>query len=383
MRRLKTVHAGTGACAIAAMLTVIGLPVTAMAQFTAPPAPVSDTTPGRTAESDAKKGDMLGNGGAIMGGSTLDQVQYDIKKRNALFDGAGNAAAVPPQEMVKALGTGVTALAGDDPYWDGHDSAFTLGVFNKIRGAGLSTVRIPVSLFGKTTRIDGSGQIDQVYLQRLDAAVNAALRARLFVIIAEDDGCACAANAGACSDNLSNAWNYLSQHFQDAPASVLFELLDAPHGAVTPAVWNGWLPGLVSVLRNSNPQRTLIVDGANEGQADDLSALTLPADAHTIVSFRYTPDAPVITQVAADFDAVAAWSKANKQAVMLGDYGIANPSGGSTERIVWTRTVSQAAQAHGFARIYTSFYLDAGGNGLFDAQSKKWLDPMKSAVLGK
>ena len=117
-----------GACALALVVVAIASP--ALAQFTAPPGPISDTTPGRTAESDAKKGDMLGDGGKIMGGSALDQVQYDIKKRNAMFDRASTDAAIAPEDMVKAMGVGVTLVAADDPYWDGKASGFNPGLLH-------------------------------------------------------------------------------------------------------------------------------------------------------------------------------------------------------------------------------------------------------------
>jgi hypothetical protein len=45
----------------------------------------------------------------------------------------------------------------------------------------------------------------------------------------------CANNAEACRPRLEAFWQQISEHYKDAPANVMFEILNEPNGKITPA----------------------------------------------------------------------------------------------------------------------------------------------------
>jgi hypothetical protein len=73
-----------------------------------------------------------------------------------------------------------------------------------------------------------------------------------------------------------------------APKSVLFELLNEPHGKLDADRWNALLAQILPVVRASNPQRTLVIGPTNWNSLSKLDSLKLPAsDRNILVTFHY------------------------------------------------------------------------------------------------
>jgi endoglucanase len=388
-----------GACAATVALCA-GLSLgNAWAQTNAQPT----STPQNQTTATQTSGGLSDTGTKITAGRDLDNLQYDLNRRNALLDEARNTTPVAPSDLVQAMDSGVTVISKNDPYWSGAASSFNLGLLRKIKEAGFSTVRIPVSVFDKAKpRYEAGGNIDPAYLKKLDGLVNAALKARLFVILTESDGQACVEDSKICALNLPNVWSLLAQHYQDVPVSMSFELLDAPNGAVTPDTWNAWVPGLVSIIRESNSTRNIIVSAPNGAGAKAVNKLTLPKDEHLIVSFQYfepsgftrmgpagassvpastpvwTPEAGAAIE--ADLGQVRDWAKANNRSVVLTGFGTASTVD-IDARVPWTHAVSSAAKNAGFARIYAALDADSQEAGIFSPKSRNWIEALKRAIL--
>ena len=319
------------------------------------------------------------------------------------------SAAITPEDQVRAMGPGINVAAGWDPYWDGKPSPFKLSHIQAIKDAGFHTIRVPITTF---RHMDKAGQhLDKETFRRLDAIVDAGVKAGLNVIIDEHDYDDCGKDADACAALLPNVWYELSAHYKDAPPSVMFELLNEPHGAVDDKIWNAWLPDLIAIVRETNPTRNIIIGGTHWNSKNDLPLLKLPEnDRHIIVTFHYYDPfhfthqgaswagADVaalhdiewkgtkeeLAQLDADFDQVAAWGKANNRPIFLGEYGTygkANPR--MDERAAWTRAVSKAADARGFARAFWYFSEGPVGFTAYDTAKNQWVEPIKDALLGQ
>ena len=344
-------------------------------------------------------------------GAEADRLTDEIKGYNDFTGGGGKYVEMSAKDEVAQMGAGVSVIAGWDGYWNGGSTKFKLSQIHKIKDAGFTTVRIPLSTFGKTTlHIDAQGHMDPKYLRKLDAVVEAALSAKLFVIIDEHDYDDCSKDADACAQILPNVWYELSDHFKSAPSSVMFELLNEPHDKVDAGIWNAWIPDLIAIVRQTNPTRNVIVGPTHWNSLGDLPLLQLPADKHIIVTYHYyepmtfthqgatwvgpeiekergefhwkgTPEE--MAKLNGDFDKVAAWAKANDRPIVLGEYGTYAKYSSMDDRVAWTRAVSKAAADRGFARIAWEFAEGPDGFTLYDQDKNQWVDPIKDAVLLK
>ena len=313
-------------------------------------------------------------------------------------------AEITPEAQVAAMGPGINIIGGYDPYWNGQPSTFRLGEdLKKAHDAGFHTARIPLFAFDHFTR---DGTLDPAWMKRLDAVVAEAEGDGFQIILDEHDFDTCAADTDACATKLAEVWYELSAHFKDAPDTLMFELLNEPHGAITAELWNSWLTDLTSIVRDTNPTRNIVIGPIFWNSRDYLDQLELPgADRHIIVTFHYydpfhfthqgatwagpevqalkgvrwqgQPDE--VAAINADFDKVAAWSKAHNRPILLGEYGSYNMYGKLEDRALWTRTVSDAADARGFGRAY--WYWD-GGFGVWNEQTREWVQPIRDALMG-
>lgn len=316
---------------------------------------------------------------------------------------AGQAEPFAPIDAAtqnQAMGRGVNVL-GYDPVWQNPAKArFTPAHFKLIREAGFRHVRIVLQSFAY---IDAQGKLDPQWLATLDTMVNAALDQGLTVILDEHDFLACAKDVGLCRTKLHAFWSQIAPRYKDAPNRVVFELLNEPHGALTAELWNDLLRDTLALVRTSNPQRNVIVGGANWNGFDSLQTLALPADdRHIIATFHYyrpmafthqgAPWADKEIQVlsnipwgsAADhaaldteFDSVKAWSAATGRPVLLGEFG-AYEHAPLADRLKWDAAVARAAEARGFSWSYWQFDSDFI---VYDIDRKAWVEPVLHALI--
>jgi endoglucanase len=78
----------------------------------------------------------------------------------------------------------------------------------------------------------------------------------------------CANNAEACRPRLEAFWQQISEHYKDAPANVMFEILNEPNGKITPA----------RIRR-----RTVVIGPAFWNSITALKQLKLPTDDRNII----------------------------------------------------------------------------------------------------
>ncbi|MBC7316618.1 MAG: cellulase family glycosylhydrolase, partial [Chloroflexi bacterium] len=85
-------------------------------------------------------------------------------------------------------------------------------------------------------------------------------------------------------------WRQLAQHCRrwGYPDRVLLELLNEPCRELTPALWQGYLQEVYSLVREIQPERTLIIGPAEFNSIDALPKLELPQeDGNIIVTVHY------------------------------------------------------------------------------------------------
>lgn len=308
--------------------------------------------------------------------------------------------ALPAHDQVHQMARGVNII-GYDAFWrDNGRGNYKEEHFAKIKAAGFSTVRVVLFTFGA---LDGQNRLDPKWLNRLDWVVATATKQGLNVVVDEHDFEDCSKDVAACKPKLKAVWAQLAERYRNEPNSVMFELLNEPHGQFDAATWNAMLPELLAVVRKTNPERNLIVGGVQWNSRNTLKDLKLPADdRHLIATFHYYDpftfthqgaswvgepmrsshgvhfgQPAEIAQVENDFAEVKAWSEANGRPVFLGEFG-AYDKAAMDDRARWTAAVARTAEKDGFAWAYWQFSSDFV---LYDFTTQSFVQPILKALV--
>jgi endoglucanase len=197
-------------------------------------------------------------------------------------------------------------------------------------------------------------------------------------------------------------WRQLSAHCQDAPASVLFEVLNEPCRKLTPKLWNEYLVEALAIIREKHPTRAVIVGPAFWNAIDHLAELELPAaDRHLIVTVHYYKPMDFTHQGAAwadrkdklgvnwlgteedlrainnDFDKAATWAKQHNRPLFLGEFG-AYDKAPMESRVRYVSSVARAAEKRGWSWAYWQFDSDFI---LYDIGRDAWIEPLLHALI--
>ena len=313
---------------------------------------------------------------------------------------AGNCGAqIDPFDQVKAMGRGLNIM-GYDPAWDDaakarvHDRHFRI-----IHEAGFHTLRVNLMAFD---HMDAQNRLNPAWLKTLDWVVKNALANDLTVILDEHDYNFCAEQPDACETKLLAFWQQVAAIYADAPASLVFEILNEPNGQMNVQRWNSLLRESLAVIRQSNPTRNVVIGAAFWNAIYALGTLDLPeGDHHIIATVHYYTPMPFTHQGASwsketanlsgvawgndaekqrvvnDFARAAQWSKAHNRPILLGEFG-AYDKGPMESRALYTAYVARAAEALGWAWTYFQFDINFLA---WDMDKDGWVEPIRKALI--
>ena len=297
------------------------------------------------------------------------------------------------------MGRGVNVL-GYDPYWQDGPAHFQARHFAEIKKAGFSTLRVNLQAF---KHMDRDGRLDPAWLKKLDWVVHGALANGLIVILDEHDFDACSHDLNFCRTALRDFWVQVATRYRDTPNTVLFELLNEPHAALTPEVWNGLLADMIQLGAQDQPRAH---SGDRAGQVE-LALRTRRArlpedDRNIVVTFHYylpmefthqgatwagdrLKDLHDVTwgtpadraRIDADFDRVQHWSQAHHRPIFLGEFGALENSPVEM-RALYDNSVARAAEKRGFAWAYWQF---DGNFIVWDMKTDGWVRPILDALV--
>lgn len=268
--------------------------------------------------------------------------------------------------------------------------------------AGFSAIRLPVR-WDARAGLQPPYRIDPAFFERVDGVLRLAARHGLGVILDMHHYAQMMLEPQPERERFLAVWRQVAEHYRDAPATVMFELLNEPNRELTRERWNEALAALLPVVRASNPHRTLIVGGGDWNSAAALESLTLPADDRNLIAtFHYYVPMEVTHQGAEwvagaggwvgtrwsgtpaqrqrlreDFERVTRWAAHERRPVLLGEFGAYSRADEAT-RIAWTRAVREEAEARGFAWAYWEL---ASSFGVLEPLSLQWRRPLLEALL--
>jgi endoglucanase len=274
--------------------------------------------------------------------------------------------------------------------------------FTKIRQAGFDSVRLPVR-WSAHTDARPPYTIDPKFLDRVDWAIGEAVKNKLAIVVNVHHFDEMDRAPENSKDRLLGIWKQLAEHFRQQPEAVYFELLNEPHEKLTDDRWNAIFPGLLQTIRQSNPDRLVIIGPGNWNNLNNLDKLRLPeTDRRLIATFHYySPfefthqNAPWVNgsakwkgrqwtgteaekkALSRDFQRVADWAKQHRRPIFLGEFG-AFEAADMASRARWMAAVTREAEKHGFAWAYWEF---GSGFGAYDRQARAWREPLLKALV--
>lgn len=304
--------------------------------------------------------------------------------------------------MGLGLGRGINFGNALDALDGGPELPLDEHCFDEVAGAGFDTVRLPVR-WSAHAGDDPPYAIDPAFFRRVDAAVHAALGRGLNAVVNVHHYHALCAAPHEHAPRFLALWRQIAARYAGHGEGLVFELLNEPGDHLTASRWNTLLAQALAVVRESNPERTVIVGHAEHNDPRALPALVVPDDGHLLATVHYYAPFDFTHQgagwvagaerwlgrtwgTAADEDAVredlakvAAWGRDHRLGVFLGEFGaFSGAAMDSRER--WTAFVRAEAERLGMGWAYWEFGTDFGA---FDPERGAWREPLRRALLGE
>jgi endoglucanase len=306
---------------------------------------------------------------------------------------------VDPFVQVKAMQRGVN-IVGYDPIWkDFEQRRFKQSYFKLLHDGGFNTVRVNLQAFA---HMDSLNRLSPGWFKTLDWVVDNALANNLSVIIDEHDYVPCGEDAVMCRAKLTAFWEQVAPRYKNAPNQVMFEILNEPNKAITTPLWNAMLKECLAIIRQTNPDRNVVIGPSWWNSINSLNTLELPSDDHHIIAtvhyylpMRFTHQGAVWSKdtanlsgitwgtdaekeaIVKDFAAVQEWSKANNRPILLGEFG-AYDKGDMDSRVKYTSTVARTAESLGWAWTYWQFDSDFI---VYNVDKDAWVEPIHRALV--
>ena len=259
-----------------------------------------------------------------------------------------------------------------------------------IASAGFDTVRIPIRWSVHAAESEPY-TIDEAFFERIDEVLGWALDAGLQPIINIHHYDAMIADPPAHRARFSALWQQIAERYVDQPNTLVFELLNEPNGELSDWLWNRYYRETLALIRDIDPDRTVMVGGTDWNSARKIHNLLLPDDAYLIATFHNYEPFPFTHQGAewvddsnrwlgeewgsefnyremdAVFDIVEKWQQDRGGIpVVMGEFG-AYSKADMDSRLLWTREMVEQAESRGFGWCYWEF---AAGFGIYDRNTQ-------------
>ncbi|MEM1105233.1 MAG: glycoside hydrolase family 5 protein [Pseudomonadota bacterium] len=318
---------------------------------------------------------------ASLGGCQGEARLPDEAERPAL-------SAVPQSPITRCMNLSNALEAPVEGAWGYRVRAQDLVALSE---AGFDTVRLPVKVSAHTGPAPEFLIAPQL-LDRLDTVIGQALAAGLNIILDVHHFDEIYDDPDAETPHLEAIWRQLGARYAGAPEGLIFEVLNEPRGALTPARTAALNRALLAQIRQTNPGRWVILSPSDWSSLPAWLGAEFPREAGVITSFHYyapyefthqgaswleTPpiysgawgdDPGEIAEVRGDFARARQKALADGLPVLVGEFG-AHVSNAPGERAAWLQAVRTASEAAGFGWCHWGF---AAEFGAYDPALEAW-----------
>jgi endoglucanase len=290
----------------------------------------------------------------------------------------------------------------DTPREGIQGNAFQDEYLQAAKKAGFTAIRLPIRWDARAP-LTAPFAIQERFMQRIDHVVQLALKENIALIIDMHHFVGMTLEPDTEVPRFLAVWKQVAERYKDAPATVMFELLNEPHGKLTPEKWQAAFDAVLPIVRASNPHRTLIAGGGEWNSARGLTMHKFPeSDPNIIGTFHYYDPMNVTHQGAEwvtgstawlgtkwagtaeervgienTFDRMVDWGKEFKRPVFLGEFGVYNKAEHSS-RLAWTRAVREAAEARNISWAYWELI---SSFGILEPRSMEWRRDLLETLL--
>lgn len=310
----------------------------------------------------------------------------------------------PAFEMNARLGRGINmGNAFEAPSETAWSNPWQPDYFRRMAELGFSHVRIPIRWEpAARSMATPPYTIQESFMDRIKEVVDNALENKLHPIINMHHHEELFANPDQQKERFLAQWSQIASFFKDYPDSLLFEPLNEPHGAITPAKWNEFFAEALSRIRETNPDRIVVAGTADWGGLSALSQLELPDDDRLILTIHYYQPFTFTHQGAEWVDNSDPWlgtkwhdteaeretikgefayainySKTHNIPIHIGEFGAYNKAD-MDSRVRWTTFLSRWFEEEGFSWAYWEF---SAGFGIYNRSTQQYLMPLVNALL--
>lgn len=311
--------------------------------------------------------------------------------------------------MAQSLGRGINlGNMLEAPHEGQWGITFHSSYARVIKAAGFTHVRLPIR-WSNHARPTEDATLDPSFAARVDSVVRELLNAGLMVIINQHhyrqlDGDSLDDNEDGVPDPIVQAraiqiWRQVARRYADASDKLLFELYNEPHGRQDGSPWNLLYPQLLAAVRETNPQRTVLIGPSGWNASWALQAFAVPVDRNVIVEVHnYEPHAfthqgawgsgyaggsatccsPAQARAFTDaLDTAVTWSKAHGLPVYVGEFG-SHISAPEASRIDFARMARTEMEARKMSWAAWNFGADFA---VYDTTRKAWNAPLLEALM--
>ena len=273
----------------------------------------------------------------------------------------------------------------------------------QIAGLGFQHIRVPILWdVPERAQLTAPYTLNPVFLARIKSVVDLAIRNNLYVIINMHHHEDLFTNPAETKPRFLSQWQQIASYFKGYDDRLLFEVLNEPHGNLTPALWNEFFPQALAEIRKTNPTRKVLLGTASYGGTGGVRDLNPPADPNLILSVHYynpfnfthqgadwagNKDKYIGTkwedlswerkQIMDDFAYAIQWAKDKKMPLHVGEFG-SYELADMDSRARWTNFIARWLETQGASWAYWEY---SAGFGIYNPQSKTFKAPLVDALL--
>lgn len=163
------------------------------------------------------------------------------------------------------------------------------------RAAGFDTVRLPVRWSAHAAATAPYG-LDPAFAARVDEVTGWLLGRGMNVILDFHHYDELFADPAAHAERWLTIWRQVAERYKDAPAGLLFELLNEPNSGVDTDLWNDLAASGLAAVRESNPTRRVVIGPAPYNAIGALPELRWPADENLVLTVHFYDPFPFTHQ---------------------------------------------------------------------------------------
>ena len=323
---------------------------------------------------------------------------------NLVFLNISAQNRIPAFEMNGRLGKGVNmGNAFEAPSETAWGNPWKAEYFEIMADLGFDHVRLPVRWEpAERSMATAPYSINQTFLQRIKEVVDAALENDLHIIVNMHHHEELFEDPEGQKERFLSQWNQIATYFKDYPDQLLFEVMNEPHGNLSPEKWNEFFSDALAEIRKTNPERVVILGVAEFGGLGGIVHLQLPDDEYIILSphyynpFNFTHQGAEWVEnsdpwlgtewfdteadretVINEFSFALQFSETNHIPIHVGEFG-AYSKADIESRERWTTFLARWFEEQGLSWAYWEF---SAGFGIYNPTTKQLNEPLVDALF--